>query len=106
MQIHREISEQGYPGAYQNVVRITRYLKEQEVLEESLPDTSPGISVSQATGILLKRSENRCEEELRTLKRLKTLHQVTESDAAPCSRSSPGCSETRSRAPKSKPNRG
>ena len=37
----RELSEQGfpegfpegYPGAYQNVVRITRYLKEQEVLE-------------------------------------------------------------------------
>ena len=24
--IHREIVEQGYPGAYQNVVRITRYL--------------------------------------------------------------------------------
>ena len=31
--IRREISEQGYPGAYQNVVRITRYLKEQERLE-------------------------------------------------------------------------
>ena len=46
MQIHREISEQGYPGAYQNVVRITRYLKEQEVLGEPLPDTSPGISAS------------------------------------------------------------
>ena len=29
-QIHKEISEQGYPGAYQNVWRITRYLKEQE----------------------------------------------------------------------------
>jgi hypothetical protein len=25
----REVSEQGYPGAYQNAVRITRYLKEQ-----------------------------------------------------------------------------
>lgn len=30
LQIHREIAGQGYPGAYQNVVRITRYLKEQE----------------------------------------------------------------------------
>ena len=78
MQIHREISEQGYPGAYQNVVRITRYLKEQEVLGEPLPDTSPGISASQAAGILVKRPENRPEEELRTLKRLKTVHQVTE----------------------------
>ena len=43
MQIHREIAEQGYPGAYQNVVRITRYLKEQEVLGEPLPDTSPHL---------------------------------------------------------------
>jgi transposase len=77
-QIHREISEQGYPGAYQNVVRITRYLKGQEVLGEPLPDTSPGISASQAAGILVKRPENRSEEELRTLRRLKTVHQVTE----------------------------
>jgi transposase len=106
MQIHREISEQGYPGAYQNVVRISRYLKEQEVLGEPLPGTSPGISASQAAGILVKRPENRSEEELRTLKRLKTVHQVLQSDAAPCSRSSPGCSETRSKAPKSKPERG
>jgi transposase-like protein len=46
LQIHREkIAGQGYPGAYQNVLRITRYLKEQEeVLGEPLPDTSPGIS--------------------------------------------------------------
>ena len=79
MQIHREISEQGYPGAYQNVVRITRYLKEQEeVFGEPLPDTSPGISASHAAGILVKRPKNRSEEELRTLKRLKTVHQVTE----------------------------
>jgi transposase len=77
-QIYREISEQGYLGAYQNVVRITRYLKEQEVLGEPLPDTSPGISASQAAGILVKWPKNRSEEELRTLKRLKTVHQVTE----------------------------
>jgi transposase len=78
MQIHREISKQGYPGAYQNVVRITRYLKEQEVLGEPLPDTSPGISASHAAGILVKRPKNRSEEELRTLRRLKTVHQVTQ----------------------------
>ena len=47
-QIHREIAAQGYPGAYQNVVRITRYLKEQELLGEPLPDASPGISAGQA----------------------------------------------------------
>jgi transposase len=78
MQIHREISEQGYPGAYQNVVRITRYLKEQEVLGEPLPDISPGISAAQTAGILVKRPENCSEEEIQTLKRLKTVHQVTE----------------------------
>jgi transposase len=78
MQIHRQISEQGYPGAYQNVVRITRYLKEQELLGEPLPAASPGISAAQAAGILVKRPENRSEEERRTLRRLKTVHPVME----------------------------
>src|SRR5215211_3130427 len=41
--IHKEISEQGYPGAYQNVVRITRYLKEQERLAKPVPERPPGI---------------------------------------------------------------
>jgi transposase len=77
-QIHKEIVEQGYPGAYQNVVRITRYLKEQEHLARSVPDCSSGISASHAAGILVKRPENRSEEEIRTLKRLKTVHWVTE----------------------------
>lgn len=77
-QVHREIVEQGYPGAYQNVVRITRYLKEQEASGEPLPDASPGISASYAAGLLVKRSENRSEEETRTLKRLKTIHWITE----------------------------
>ena len=77
-QIHREIAEQGYPGAYQNVVRITRYLKEQEILGEPLPTASPSISAAQAAGILVKRPENCSEEETRTLGSLKTVHQVTE----------------------------
>jgi transposase len=76
--IWREISEQGYPGAYQNVVRITRYLKEQERLAKPIPDRPPGISASHAAGILVKRSENRSEEETRTLNRLKTVHRTTE----------------------------
>jgi transposase len=41
--IWKEIAAQGYPGAYQNVIRITRYLKEQERLEKSVPDRPPGI---------------------------------------------------------------
>lgn len=77
-QIWREISEQGYPGAYQNVVRITRYLKEQERLAKPIPERPPGISASHAAGILVKRPENRSDEEIRTLGRLKTVHQITE----------------------------
>src|SRR5215207_10086233 len=76
--IWKEISEQGYPGAYQNVVRITRYLKEQERLGNPVPERSPGICASHAAGILVKRSENRSEEETYTLKRLKTVHRLTE----------------------------
>ena len=68
--IWQEISEQGYPGAYQNVVRITRYLKEQERLAKPMPERPPGICASHAAGILVKRSENRSEEEIRTLQRL------------------------------------
>jgi hypothetical protein len=53
-QIHREISERGYPGAYQNVVWITRYRKEQDRLGKAIPDCPPGISASHAVGILTK----------------------------------------------------
>src|SRR5215218_7565503 len=77
-QIHKEISEQGYPGAYQNVWRITRYLKEQQRLAIPVPDRPPGISASHAAGILLKRPENRSEEEIHTLLRLKKVHHITE----------------------------
>ena len=48
------------------------------MLGEPLPDALPGISASHAAGILVKRSENRCEEETQTLKRLKTIHWITE----------------------------
>jgi transposase len=77
-QIWREIADQGYPGAYKNVVRVTRYLKEQECLAKPLPDRPPGILASHAAGILVKRPENRSEEEIQTLKRLKTVHWITE----------------------------
>jgi transposase len=77
-QIHKEISEQGYPGAYQNVWRVTRYLKEQERLKQPIPGRPPGISANHAAGILVKRPENRSEEEIRTIRRLKKVHRVTE----------------------------
>jgi transposase len=77
-QLHKEISEQGYPGAYQNVWCITRYLKERERLKQPTPGRPPGISANHAAGILVKRAENRSEEEIRTLRRLKKVHQTTE----------------------------
>lgn len=77
-QIHKEIAEQGYPGVYNNVARITRYLKEQECLARPVPDRSSGISASHAAGILVKRPENRSEEEDLTLRRLKTVHWIME----------------------------
>ena len=55
----KEISEQGYPGAYQNVWRITRYLKEQERLAIPVPDRPPGILANHAAVILVKRPEKR-----------------------------------------------
>jgi transposase len=76
--IWQEISEQGYPGAYQNVVRITRYLKEQERLGKPMPDRPPGIFASHAAGILLKRPENRSEEETQALRGLKKVRRITE----------------------------
>ena len=77
-QLHKEISEQGYPGAYQNVWRITRYLKERERLKQPTPGRPPGICANHAAGILVKRPENRSEEEIRTLLRLKKVHRTTE----------------------------
>src|SRR5215218_1025940 len=77
-QFWREISELGYPGAYKNVVRITRYLEEQKRLAKPLPERPPGILASHAAGILVKRPENRSDQEIQTLKRLKTIHWITE----------------------------
>ena len=55
-QIHKEISEQGYPGAYKNVWRIVQYLKKCERDGEALPDAPAGLSASQAKGILINAS--------------------------------------------------
>jgi transposase len=77
-QIWREISEQGYPGAYKNIVRITRYLKEQERLAKPLPERPPCLLAGHAAGFLVKRSENRSDQETQTLKRLKGVHRAME----------------------------
>jgi hypothetical protein len=54
-----------------------RYLKEQECLPRSVPGRPLSISAIHAAGILVKTSENRSEEEIQILKRLKTGHWVT-----------------------------
>jgi transposase len=56
-QIHKEIAEQGYPGAYQNVVRITQHLKRCERDGEPMPDSPPGLSAAQVKGILITRPD-------------------------------------------------
>jgi transposase len=43
-----------------------------------MPDSPPGISASQAAGVLVKRSENRSDEETRTIRKLKKIHRTTE----------------------------
>ena len=70
-QIHKEISEQGYPGAYKNVWRIIQYLKKREQDVEPLPDAPPGLRATQAKGILITRPEKRMEHEELSLDRMK-----------------------------------
>jgi transposase len=94
--IHQEITEQGYLGVYNNVARITRYLKEQERLGKPVPDRSSGISASHAAAIPVKRPEKRSEQETRALFRLKTVHRSTRG-AARCSKNLHGCSGMRTR---------
>jgi transposase len=72
-QIHKEIVEQGYPGAYQNVVRITQYLKRRECDGEPLPDSPPSLSAAQAKGILITRPEKRTEQETLTIEHMKVV---------------------------------
>jgi transposase len=72
-QIHKEISEQGYPGAYKNVWRIIQYLKKCEYEGKPLPDSPPGLSASQAKGILIRRPEKRTEQEALTIERMKIV---------------------------------
>jgi transposase len=70
-QIHKEIIEQGYPGAYNNVARVIQYLKKCEREGKALPGSPPNLSATQAKGILIKRPEKRTEEEKLTIERLK-----------------------------------
>jgi transposase len=70
-QLHKEIVEQGYPGAYNNVARVVQYLKKCEREGKPLPYSPAGLSAAQAKGILITRPEKRTEEEKLTVERLK-----------------------------------
>lgn len=69
-QIHKEIVEQGYPGVYNNVARLTQYLKKCEREGKPLPDSPPGLSATQAKGILVTRPEKRMEPKTLTIERM------------------------------------
>ncbi len=71
--IHKEIAKQGYPGAYKNVWRIIQCLKVGEREGKPLPDSPPGLSASQAKGILITRPEKRAEQEALTIERMKIV---------------------------------
>ncbi|MGI8911858.1 MAG: ISL3 family transposase [Rubrobacteraceae bacterium] len=70
-QIHKEIVEQGYPGAYNNVARVTQYLKKCEREGKHLPDSPPGLSAAQAKRVLITRPEKRTEQQRLTIERMK-----------------------------------
>jgi hypothetical protein len=72
-QIHKEISEQGYPGAYNNVARVTQYLKKCEREGEPLPEAPPGLLATRAKGILITRPEKRTGQETLTIERMKRV---------------------------------
>jgi transposase len=72
-QIHKEISEQGYPGVYNNVARVIQYLKRCKREGKPLPDSPPGLSAAQAKGILITRPEKRTEQQALTIERMKMV---------------------------------
>jgi hypothetical protein len=72
-QIHKEIVEQGYPGAYNNVWRIVQYLKTCEYEGKPLPDSPAGLCASQTRGILITRPEKLTEQEALTTERMKMI---------------------------------
>ncbi|HLI57315.1 MAG TPA: ISL3 family transposase [Actinomycetota bacterium] len=69
----REIQAQGYPGAYQNVVRITGYLRHQERQGKRAPPAPAGLTPRQAVGLVLLRGEDRSTEERQTVEQVRTL---------------------------------
>jgi transposase len=74
MQLWREIVAQGYAGSYRNVSRLTGYLCRQERTGDTTPPAAAGWTPAQAAGILVRRPDDRTDEEQGALAQLATLH--------------------------------
>lgn len=72
-QLWREIQAQGYPGTYQNVARVTGYVRHQERRGKRAPPAPAGLTPRQAVGLLLLRADDRSVEERQTVDQLWTL---------------------------------
>jgi transposase len=73
-QLWREIAAHGYPGSYRHVARLTGELRRQERLGHPLPHAPPGLSPTQAVGMLVRRPAERTEAEQHTLDRVRAVH--------------------------------
>jgi transposase len=83
--LFREIKEHGYPGCYNTVVQYTQRLRQAQGLparhrtprqlrpEVAEPKTPP-LTVRGATGLILKREENRDEEDKQQMIKLQAQH--------------------------------
>ena len=73
-QVWREIVAQGYPGAYENVARLTGYLRQRVGAGQPLPRTPAGRTPAGATGMVLMRPEKQSTDEQHALAHLRGLH--------------------------------
>ena len=70
----REISQRGYPGAYQSVARYVAALKRLAHAGQSGPAPQAPLTVRHAVALALRRTDARTTAEARTLARVKALH--------------------------------
>lgn len=74
-QLWRELHQQGYPGAYRNVARITGYLRRRaRAGEPEAPPAPGGLTPRQAAALLLLHPGERTAQERQTVEQVKGLH--------------------------------
>jgi transposase len=83
--LFREITAQGYPGCYNTVVQYTQRLRQalelparhrtpRQPRPEVAEPTTPPLTVRGATGLILKREENRDEDDKQQIIQLQAQH--------------------------------